>query len=55
MIKSSYLSIEEQNTFDEEGYLQRWSAEHPEYGHVLTSDVEGGLKDFYIDYKYMYY
>lgn len=53
MICSDYLKIEDRNYPDEDGYIQVYSTEHPEYGYKYSCDCD--LNNIKIEYKYMYY
>ena len=55
MIKSNYLIIEEQNKFSDDGYVEKWTAEHPEYSHKIYHDVTNGIANLLLTYDYMYY
>ena len=52
MVRSEYLTIEDTNHPDEDGYIQPYSEEHPEYSHKMTTD--GELENVRILYKYAY-
>lgn len=55
MIRSNYLIIEDRNYPSEEGIIERWTENNPQYSHRIYHDVDNGLINFSIDYKNMYY
>lgn len=54
MVISNYLKIEDRNYPNEQGYVSKWTEDHPEYSHRVYHDYDGTLSDFSIQYKYMY-
>lgn len=54
MIKSNYLKLEDRNVPSAEGYVEPWSAEHPEYSYKIYHNATQALQDFKIFYKYKY-
>ena len=54
MIRSNYLIIEDRNYPSPDGYIERWT-ENPEYSHRVYHDVENGLTNVLLKYKFMYY
>lgn len=55
MIRSNYIIIEDRNYPSEEGIIERWTEDNPQYSHRIYHDVDNGLINFSIDYKNMYY
>lgn len=55
MIKSDYLTFDERNYPDKNGYIRKWTETNPQNSYKVTTDNENGLSNLYIKYKYMYY
>ena len=55
MIRSNYLIIEDRNYPSPDGYIECWAEKHPEYSHRIYHDVENGLTNVLLKYKFMYY
>ncbi len=56
MIRSEYLIIDERNNFDDNGTLKNWedTPNGKKYGYRTYHDVDNGLENFIIKYKYLY-
>ena len=62
MLKSPYLYLDEKNILDSNGYIQKYSISHPEYGYKLLSNYGTGenyvniyfLENFSLKYKFKY-
>lgn len=57
MIRSNYLIIEDQNQPNENGHIVAWEATSDTtklHSHIVTHDVENGLKNVFIKYNNMY-
>lgn len=54
MVKSDYLIITDRNYPDNNGYITKWTKEHPTTCHRIYHDIENGLTHFILEYKYMY-
>lgn len=52
MVRSNYLKLEEQNVFSEEGYIEKRTDSHPEYGYRIYSDIT--LTNVSLKYSYDY-
>lgn len=55
MIRSNYLIIEDRNYPSNDGYIEKWTEENPQYSHRIYHNVENGLSNVLLKYKYMYY
>lgn len=55
MIRSNYLIIEDKNYPSNDGYIEKWTEENPQYSHRIYHDVENGLTNVLLRYKFMYY
>lgn len=55
MVKSDYLIIKDRNYLNEDGCIDQWSEEHPEYSYKFTHDVDTGLNECNFEYKYLYF
>ena len=62
-MRSTWYYIDERNEFKEikedgvlKGYsVESWTSEHKEYSHKVTNDFPVALKNFSVDYEYMYF
>lgn len=54
MVKSEYLTIEDRNYQNEDGYIVGWTEDNPTTSHRIYHDIEGGITNFKLEYKYMY-
>lgn len=54
MVRSNYLIITDRNKFSDDGYVRIRTDVHPEYSHRIYTDVEGGISNLVLQYKYMY-
>jgi len=56
MVRSEYLIIDERNNFDYQGTIKNWedTPEGRKYSYRVYHDVDNGLENFSIKYKYLY-
>ena len=52
MILSNYISFDDRNYFSQDGYVKRWTEQHPEYSYKVSCDTE--LQYFDMNYQYLY-
>lgn len=55
MFRSAYLKLKDKNKLDQNGQIIPWDMDHPDSTYKIWTDTENGLKNFKINYKYMYY
>lgn len=55
MIKSNYISFDERNYPDANGYIQKWTSSAPQNSYKVITDNENGLSNLYVKYRYKYY
>lgn len=53
MIRSNDLIFEDRNYPDSDGYIQHYTADHPEYSYIIYSTAV--LSDVSLQYQYLYY
>lgn len=56
MVRSEYLIIDERNNFDYQGIIKNWedTPEGRKYSYRVYHNVDNGLENFSIKYKYLY-
>lgn len=55
MFRSAYLKLKDKNELNNNGEIQPWDESHPNSSYKIWTDAENGLKNFKVNYKYMYY
>ena len=53
MVRSNHFILKERNIANENGYIQAWTDEAPQYSYKLSADCN--LQNFNIQYKYLYF
>lgn len=55
MFRSAYLKLKDKNELNSNGEIQAWDESHPNSSYKIWTDTKNGLKNFKVNYKYMYY
>ena len=55
MFRSAYLKLKDKNELNKNGEIVIWDEAHPNSSYKIWTDAENGLKNFKVNYKYMYY
>ena len=54
MVRSNYLILAERNYPSDNGYIVKWTENNPNNSYRIYHDVDNGLSNFNIEYKFLY-